>query len=307
LLQNNGRAQFGASQDYTLLSQDQAAQATLWAVPSINDLITPAQLVKNARIISTMLQELTQCVAKSAEQFFAWNSVSFIPKKNHGLGDLDVQGFVRWKPQEEYDIESFFGVSIPTGKKTHYPNYPFVQPLGNNGHWEVQIGAWFHARPCAWLDIDIDSLYCHVLKAREQLPTAFVGAMVKNIGKRTSGTVSWGYYLGHADLTFTCPGLTRHHNVQLQLGYELYHKQKDSIHFHQQQAVDFFGNLQNLNPRLLEYQTTVTSNKIGLQLSYAYSNCIKKSIGICGGANFVVGGKNVPQEHDWHIGFEICL
>src|SRR5439155_10537680 len=206
---------------------NQSAQKNLWLVPSIDTTTSPAELVKNARIIKNVLQELMSCLPSSAEEFFIEHDISFANKKNHGIGDLDLQGFVQWIPQREYLIEGFLGISIPTGKRANKPNQSFLQPLGNNGHWEVKFGSYVHLQPCDWFSFDCDSSYAHVLKRREKLPRAFVGATVKNIGLPTNATVSWGYYVGHADLIFTAPCLSRHHTVQLQCGYELYHKQKD--------------------------------------------------------------------------------
>ena len=313
-LENDVRAQFGSpgnivplpvpNTGYTPLDNDRATQRQLWIVPSIDPATN--QMVRSAIGVRNVINEVSACINTSPEALFEQCGISFDNQINRGIGDLDTEFFTQYFFNETCYVEGIFGVRIPTAEKIRTGKV-FMQPLGNNGHTEVKIGIFGHLEPLEWIQCNSDISYSRVTRKRELVPAAFVGAQVKNLGPIVPAAIAWGYIVGHLDVRFRAPFSNKKHNLGTTAGYELYHKQKDSVIFHDKAQLDCLNIQQDLDANVLEKNTRVTSHKMYIEGSYYYVTSNDCSFGIFCGASWVVGGKNVPKEHDWNFGLRICL
>lgn len=310
-LEDDGRARFVfpgnfglPNTGYTPLGTDRATQRQLWVVPSIDPATN--QLVSSAIKVRNVINEVSACINTSPEALFEQCGISFDNQINRGIGDLDTEFFTQYFFNETCYVEGIFGVRIPTAEKIRTGKV-FMQPLGNNGHTEVKIGIFGHWEPLEWIQCNSNVSYSRVTRKRELVPAAFVGAQVKNLGPVVPAAIAWGYIVGHLDVRFRAPFSNKKHNLGTTVGYELYHKQKDSVIFHDKTQLDCLGIQQDLDANVLEKNTRVTSHKMYIEGSYYYVTSNDCSFGIFCGASWVVGGKNVPKEHDWNVGLRICL
>jgi len=304
-LENNERARFISANDYTPLGENRATQRQLWIVPSI-DPGPPTQLVRNAIGIRNVVNEVTACVNTSAEVLFEQCGISFADQINRGIGDLDTEFFAQYHFGDSCYAEGIVGVRLPTAEKVRTGKL-LMQPLGNNGHPEIKIGVLGHWEPYEWLQLNTDGSLSHVFRKRELVPAAFISANVKNLGPIIPASIAWGYLVGHLDARFRAPFENKNHDLAATIGYELYHKQKDSVIFKNTFTFDCLNKHQKLSGCVLEKNTRVTSHKIYIEGSYYYIKSEHCTCGIFGGASWVVGGKNTPREHDWNVGLRICL
>lgn len=168
----------------------------------------------------------------------------------------------------------------------------FRQPLGNNGHYEFKLGiqALWQANCYAALKGDLS--WHAVQRSSECVATPFFGACVKNIGRPLDVQIAWDYLLFHADIILTPRAYTG-----LEIGYELYHKKRDSIYWFESYATDCQGNRNLLDSSVLSRNTNVTSHKIRAE---AFWFC--DTFDIFGGGSAVFAGRNAPKEHEWHMG-----
>ena len=294
-ISDNQRAQFSGNTVYSPLAQNSVAQAQLFIVPTIIQTEDGSfDLATDARTIQTQIANLSKCIDPSLRQFLTTHNLSFDTQHIEGLGDLNTEFYVGYDIDNCVWLEGHIGIVFPTGKKINNTQKLLAQPLGNNGHFELRFGAdvGWEARP--WIKVKADSLYSFVLKRDEPVAAAFTGATVKNIGPCIITEVNWGYYLGHIDLTFLNPCNSC---MGIDIGYELYAKQRDHICFSVSQTRDFLGIAQPLDARVLERFTNVVAHKARLEFFY-----VQSCYNVFAGWTHVFAGKNAPRETDWYLG-----
>lgn len=296
------RGRFVNNIDYTTLGNDTAAQSGLWIVPNVDP--TTGMVLGDANTVGTEIANSVNALTESSVAgFLKEKKIDFGSGRTKALGDFDLELFVGFDPDwclchcEDFWGEFQFGIRAPTGKKVKDPLKLLMQPTGNNGHFELRPGIAGGCKHWGDIYLNFDLTYSWVLKAREKLPAAFVGATVKNIGPEVDGKVSWGYFWGHVNLTFLHP---KSKCLGLTIGYEAYVKQKDKIHFDCPQALDFNGTLQTLDPKVLECHSNSVANKIRAELFFAGDCC-----NIFGGFSQVFSGKNVTRDTDLYLGLNV--
>lgn len=303
LLNNDGRAKFSMDINYTPLGTDRTTQERLWIVPSVNQ--ANNALIINAKTILQAISDILNCTNNSPEAIFLECGLSFDDQKRRGVGDLDAELFAQYYFRHCCFIEAILGLRLPTGKKIDNEGNIFELPLGNNGHPEVKIGAKGRWEPCEWFQLNADSSYSFVPNKTERVPATFIGATVKSLGPIVPARISWGYYCGHIDgHVFAFNG--ENHKVNGGLGYELYHKRKDSVKFLATTAVDCIKKTQPLDANVIERLTRVTSHKLYFDLSYIYK-ADTWQVDIFGGGSWVVGGSNTPREHDGFVAVRFSI
>lgn len=329
--QADSRGAFITSEDYTSLGLNQAQQSQLYIVPvyksdwtnvlSDQDADTKftdeAVIIMNA--IEAALDDLETNGEIQAEQWFYDQGVKFCQDhRTVGLGDMDLDLYLAYDFTKDFWGKLVAGVVFPTGKKICDPLLLLAQPTGNNGHFEIKLGADFGWKACKWLAFDLDASYNFVLEANEWRGAPFKGATVKNIGPKIQAKTKWGYFTGHFDVTVFHP---ENQNLGFSLGYEAYVKQCDKIKFcgtcpttgtTATTAVQFpiagcCGScaIQNLTPAeldscILAKDTKRVSNKIRGEVFHRWSYCE-----LFAGASSVFAGKNIMKENECHVGVGI--
>jgi hypothetical protein len=320
------RTRFDNATDYTPLSTDVAAQSKFWVVPTIvqdgaaNNLV----LSQDSISIKSLIDQLSKNVATLNPVDFLTKEqgVSFGDEKTRGLSDLDTDLFMGYFFKKNVYLEGELGFRWPTGDKIITPNRLYLIPRGNNGHYEVKLGAMGWWRPKDWFALKADLSLHAALKATERVAASFKGATVKNIGPAVDANVSWNYLIGHFDINFMHPKNT---GLGFDLGYEVYVKGHDDICFlagncfkkcdsvcdccnvpafvgspNGLAANDFFGISQILDPCVLARNTNVISHKFRSEFFHHWNFC-----DLFMGWTQVFAGKNAMQETSWYLGMDI--
>ncbi len=338
--QADSRGAFTTGQNYTALGANFAEQAQLYIVPIYKsdwttvgtDEFADTRFTDHAVIIMNAIEaaisDLEINGAIQAEQYFYEQGVHFCQtKRMTGLGDMDLDFYAAYDFTKDFWGKFVAGVVFPTGKKICDPLDLLAQAPGNNGHFEIKLGADFGWKACKWCAFDLDASYNFVLEAKEWRGAPFKGATVKNIGPKIQAKTKWGYFTGHFDVTFFHP---ENQNLGFSLGYEAYVKQCDKIKFcgdcstsccstsgcsttgaacSTTTAVQFpiagccgacaVQNLTavELDASLLAVDTKRISNKIRGEVFHRWSYCE-----LFAGASSVFAGKNIMKELECHLG-----
>jgi hypothetical protein len=311
------RAGFNNVTDYTNLGTLVGAQAKLYIVPGYDNnplegnttrFETEAAIIMDA--IEDAISELESNGEAMAEQWFYNQGVKFCQDHHMvGLGDMDLDLYVGYDFTKEFWGKLVAGVVFPTGKKICDPLLLLAQPTGNNGHFEIKLGADFGWKACKWLGFDLDASYNFVLQASEWRGAPFTGATIKNIGPKIQAKTKWGYFTGHFDISVFHP---ENQNLGFTLGYEAYVKQCDKIKLCDTTAVQFpissccgscavqNATAQTLDCSILAQDTKRISHKIRGEVFHRWSYCE-----LFAGASSVFAGKNIMKETECHAGVGI--
>jgi hypothetical protein len=224
--------------------------------------------------------------------------ISFASQKVMGAGDTLLQLYLQrnWHKKKVF-TEAHFGAILPSGVKTSSTLKPFCLPLGNNGHYEVELGADLGWNACNWAALQAGFSYHWALKGRECVAAPFQGACVKNIGPSVPANISWNYLLVDGGLTLVDP---TQHAFGFNATYEFYHKTCDKICLCATQAHDLEDDVQDLCANNLTWFTKVQAHKVKAEMYF------NRPVGsIFGGFDYIFAGKNVPKEIGWHLGLMI--
>lgn len=285
--------------DYKVnLGSNPAAQKTLFVVPVENSSATVTWeniglVVENT--IARALQEL-ELSGVNALTFLKEKGIDFGRSEcTTGAGDLfiDVWG---GKQKECWFADGLIGLRIPTGSKLKNPAHIFAQPNGSNGHLGLKLGAEGGYMPCNWIGLKLEFFWTHFFSATERRAAVFNGAKVRNIGPCVDAKVRWDTFILYADATFfsqICP------NVGIDVGYELYAKTKDDLCYCVSQIADFAGEIQSLNSFNARNGSDTQSHKLRAEL-FKQWGCFQ----IFFGGSYIVAGKNVMKETEWHLGMK---
>ncbi len=293
------RARFDASVNYTPLGGLPNNQAHLFVVPSVAN----GQTTAPSRVIQQQVRELITCIAPEAETVFTDCGISFASQCRKGVGDFDTDFFAGYFFSQCFYGEAIVGIKWPTGKRAKSPSLVFQQPLGNNGHYEYKLEVDAFWQPSDWFNLKTDLAWNSVQGTLECVASSFIEACVKNIGVPTAAAIFWDYFVFDVDLLIT-PSWKKWWACGLgaDVGYELYHKSKDTINFKATEINDCVGNNQLLDSSVLTRNTNVLSHKIRAEAFLEPSWARRHPFVLYGGGSVVIAGKNAPKESEWYVG-----
>lgn len=291
-LGNNAKAYFSSATDYAALGASPTNQSTMWLVPSFT---AAGAMETNAQVIEGAIEVALDMVESSVLNYILRKNIDLGTQKNMGAGDALLQLFMsrNWHDNRIFS-EAHVGVVFPTGKIATSTLKPFLLPLGNNGHYEVEPGLDLKWNAVNWLSLHAGFSYHWVLKACESVAAPFHGACVKNLGPCVRANTSWQYALVVGDMTLVEP---HDHHFGMNVGYEGYFKTCDKVCLCSNEAVDLEGHTQALDANVLTTYTKVRSHKLKTEFFYN-----QRSGSIFGGFDYIVAGKNTPKDIGYHVG-----
>lgn len=290
---------FAAATDYAPLAGNCDAQSELFIIP--NSRGTGEVMPDGAAIGATI-----DYIIKSSLSSFNTSALGFLESKGidlchnqrvSGFGDLDTDLYLGYDFTECFYGEFAVGARWPTGKKMKDAGLVYYQPTGNNGHFELKAQGDLGWQPTHWAGLHVNASYSHVFSRTEKKAAAFKGATVKNIGPNIDAKVSYGYFVGHFDVTLFHP---ENCNLGLAVGYELYAKRKDKVTFATAMAKDLNGDLKPLDETILEKDTNAVSHKIRGEMFHRWNYCE-----LFIGASRAFAGRSVLKETEAHVGIGI--
>ncbi|MCL4229260.1 hypothetical protein KJZ61_01055 [Candidatus Dependentiae bacterium] len=296
---NGARLAFEENVDYLPLAGNCDAQSELFIIP--NSRGTGEVMPDGAAIGATI-----DYIIKSSLSSFNTSALGFLESKGidlchnqrvSGFGDLDTDLYLGYDFTECFYGEFAVGARWPTGKKMKDAGLVYYQPTGNNGHFELKAQGDLGWQPTHWAGLHVNASYSHVFSRTEKKAAAFKGATVKNIGPSIDAKVSYGYFVGHFDVTLFHP---ENCNLGLAVGYELYAKRKDKVTFATAMAKDLNGDLKPLDETILEKDTNAVSHKIRGEMFHRWNYCE-----LFIGASRAFAGRSVLKETEAHVGIGI--
>lgn len=297
--EDGSRLAFVAGTDYAPLAGNCDAQSELFIIP--NSRGTGEVMPDGAAIGATI-----DYIIKSSLSSFNTSALGFLESKGidlchnqrvSGFGDLDTDLYLGYDFTECFYGEFAVGARWPTGKKMKDAGLVYYQPTGNNGHFELKAQGDLGWQPTHWAGLHVNASYSHVFSRTEKKAAAFKGATVKNIGPSIDAKVSYGYFVGHFDVTLFHP---ENCNLGLAVGYELYAKRKDKVTFATAMAKDLNGDLKPLDETILEKDTNAVSHKIRGEMFHRWNYCE-----LFIGASRAFAGRSVLKETEAHVGIGI--
>jgi hypothetical protein len=289
-LANLQRGFFSGSTIYTPLGSNEAQQAQLWIVPSLDN---TGAIDGTAEIIFTAIQTAAANLQSGVGEFLTASGIDLCNGRRKGAGDLDFEFYAGHHCEYGFG-ELQLGVRVPTGRKVKNPLQVVAQPLGNNGHVELRPGIVFGSSYLEWMLIKLDATYSFVLNKTEMLPAPFTGATIANLGPAVPGKVSWQYFWADLDLTFVNPCTP---TLGATVAYQPYVKLRDKICLQCPVALDFLGNPQTLDASILTKNTKRVAHTIRTEIFYN-SACYNIFIGFAQ----VIAGHNVTRDTDIYLG-----
>ncbi len=302
------RARFDQGTNYTPLATNIPAQRQLWVVPTATfddfadfTIMDGASQVR-AFVTPFLRNQLLQILQSdaSAIDFLRTQGITFDTQNISGAGDLDIDFYARRNFCSEchgdWYVEGITGIRFPTAKPVSNPGLLLAQPLGNNHHFEIKLGAQIGMQPFEWFAFKADAQFYHVFKHTEAVAAPFAGATIKNIGPTIDAQVSWNYFLGNLDFTFLVP--CSKNCSGLNIGYQPYFKLQDKVRFAQATATDLANQVVALNPALIESNTKRHGQRLKFELFHKTCNWE-----IYGGWLHTIAGKNIQRDSDWYLGF----
>lgn len=279
------------------LGASDAAQRQLFLVPvSSSSSVTfePIGLtVQNT--IDRVLEDL-ELLNTGAVSYLASKGVDFGRSDcSTGAGDtfIDIWG---GKMTECWFADGLIGFRLPTGTNYDNPHRIYQQTTGNNGHFATKLGVEGGYKPCDWLGMKLEFFWRHNFNRVEKRAAAFKGAEIRNIGPCIDARVNWDDFQLYTDFTFfsqRCPDLG------WDFGYEFYAKTKDDVCFCATEAEDWSGQLQQLDKRVLERDTNTQAHKVRAEIFNQWG-CFQLFFG----GSYIIAGKNVMKETQWHLGMK---
>jgi hypothetical protein len=259
---------------YATLFADQAAMSELFMVLRASD-TNPNQLTSQAQSISERILKnvaLSNLSDLSAVNYLAAQGLDLAANERvAGIGDLDMELYLRYNPCQEWYFKGSVGATAPTGTRRKEANalHVYRMETGNNGHWEIgayAIGAW---RPVNCFGLSISGSAHHVFGRDEWMPASFQGATVKNLGPAVEGNMSWDYFTFSTNFSFYHP---QNCDLGCVFGYQLWAKTKDSIKYTATMGTDFLGQTnQILDPTVAEQYTDAMSHKFRLEIFHRWN------------------------------------
>lgn len=282
------------------------AQATLFVIPRTVP-GNPDALVSNTtvnRILGAI--QLLNLENQNAIDFFHDNHVSVLDyDRKTGLGDIDLDLYMRYGNVADWFVKFGIGAKLPTGTKQTddaekdflFGGYHFQ--TGNNRHFELAACVSAGWVPWKWFDLGLGFSVHHAFKrGSERMPAAFQGATVKNLQGLVDGKVSWTYFTGCIDFGFHHPC---NKDLGMDIGYEIFAKTKDHVSFENNAATDLLGRTnQTLSAEVAEMHTNAMLHKFYIDI-YNRWNFFE----IYAGASHAFAGRNAMKESEAHIGLGI--
>lgn len=279
----------------TNLGINPAAQRQLFIVPVWN--ASSAAWEEIGLVVQNTIDRVLQDLLMSgvgANTFLAERGINIGKSYCHtGAGDLfiDIWG---GKQKDCWFADGLIGFRCPTAAKLKCPQDIYAQPLGSNGHFGLKLGAEGGYMVRDWIGLKLELFYTHFFNADENRAAVFTDATVRNIGPCVQAKVNWNTFLMYADATFfskRCP------NVGWDVGYELYVKSKDNLSYCVNEIADFAGVVKQLDSCNATKGSDTQSHKLRAEVFNVWG-CFQLFFG----GSYIVAGKNVMKETEWHLG-----
>ncbi|MBD3273063.1 hypothetical protein GF385_01805 [Candidatus Dependentiae bacterium] len=265
------------------------------------------QLVPGATTIRDGIENAVRQYNQDPYEWLYDKGFEFETQRRTGIGDIDLDFFYEHRFNEEWITEIMIGLRFPTGSDDDYSGNPYKAHLGNGEHWEIKLGGLAAWQPIDWMNLKLDTYVSFVLEATEQRCAVFEGSSIKNIGPKVDADVDWTYFVLRLDSTMFHP---KTKDISGTVGYELYWKTEDNLHFKKSQETPFYGshfsdpsNLlkSNLDNGLAEANTEAIAHRLRGEIRIKINEWFE----IDGGGAFTFAGQNIPREFDAHGGFVI--
>ena len=289
------RERFADGVDYTPLASLPQNQQEWWVVPTLIPVPGGETTVFPARVIRDHVDEVVGCLTSQAENIFCQAGINFCSQKMSGIGDLVTQLFLTYHTDSWWGLRVRGGVIFPTGKKASHIKNIFQQPIGNNGHFELQLGAEFLV-DTSHFSAMIYFLESHAFKRRESVAPAFVGNCIKNIGLCSTADISWDGV--SAGILTDIKNLGYCGKFDLLLGYKADIKSHDYVNYSGTQAKNVLGNFQTLDAHVLALKSQRQTHTFQAQLQYRFWRALR----LDGGVEYTFAGKTAPVVCSGNIG-----
>lgn len=298
------RDRFDQSINYQSLGDNKTVQSQLWAVPSVIE-GPPTQLTQNANIIGNNIKNIVANINQTPEQIFQDYGISFADSTTTSIGDIAAEFFLDYFFTQKIYGELLCGISLPTGKTVNKTkNAIFSFATGSNGHTGLYFGINSTYKPSEWFTIVSSGMINFFLNATEYIPVSFKGASVKNFNQLTEATKSWNSINFTLDGHFHLPSYYKDTmTTTCIVGYELYHKYKDTLSFFYPTVTDATGNIQPTDSRVAAFKTDRHTHTVSIKVMLTFF----EKINIFGGWHRTVYGINTPKSNGWHIGLETYI
>lgn len=284
--------------DYRPLSTLPQNQEQWWVVPTLMPVVGGQTTVFPARVIQNHVDEVLGCLVSQAQHVFSNAGINFCSQKQWGAGDLVTQIFVTYL-KDWWGFRLRGGVIFPTGKKNCQPRNVFQQPIGNNGHYELQVGSELLMNS-EHVSSMIYFLYSHACRQRETVPTPFEGSFIKNIGLPTAADICWDSVTAGILGNFVMGYCSK---FNLLVGYQAFVKSHDSICYRKPNEKDVLGNQHQLSAPLLSRKTQQQTHTFQTQLQYNFWRHMRLDSGV----EYTFAGKTAPVVFDWNIGLSVLF
>ncbi len=291
------RERFAGGVNYTPLSMNSANQAQWWVVPTLMTVPGGQTTVYPARVIRTHVDEVVGCYAAQAETIFTAAGINFCSQKMVGIGDLVTQCFVTYHTDSWWGLRLRGGVIFPTGKRASRVQEVFKQPIGNNGHYELQVGGEF------LIDIPLFSamvyfLESHAFKTREAIAPAFLDNCIKNIGPCCAARIGWDSVTAGFLADVHAGGL-----FDLLFGYKAFIKSHDAVSYTKNYASTIAGTVQQLDPHVAALKSARQLHNLQTQLQVN----LWRGLRIDGGVEYTFAGNTAPALVQWNFGLGVLF
>lgn len=306
------RAIFCTGVNYTPLSPtgaNAANEMTLWVVPTaqtqqigtnnVFDIVPPARTIQ-----SRVNAALSNGFASIAD-FMNTNSLgNFSTQHRTGIGNvnLELYGNYDWCTcWGQAFLQGIVGATFPTDRRITSSQVQNLLTIatGNRRHFEVKVGGIAGWQPVEWFALKLDAYYNWALRRKEQVAAPIKGATVVNIGTPIAAKVSWQYFVGDADFTFTVPCVCP--QLGFNVGYQAWVKRQDKVSLDVTSLTTTIGGqtfTNTLDATVLEANTKRISHVVKGEIFH--QAC---SWQLFAGFNHAFAGKNSPNNSDWYLGF----
>lgn len=285
---------------------DQDLKATVWLVPTFDDVDTLSMNTKSKSIQASMNDALKDFNANQ----FEWmhdRDYALESAQDNGLGDITIEFFSGYD-WEKLSLNGCTGVILPTANGTTQMKNPYEIHLGYRKHTIAFAGLDFdYALGKSNVTLSGNAKYSTALGAEEHRCAMPVGAQIKNMGPVMPVRSSWQFI--DAGLLFT---LQHPYTAAISLsgGYQFYYKTRDSLAFGHTSVESWLGATYNATTKKFSTANTFVPNEVVStrhtqsishsltgKLNYRISDWMR----ISGGGSYVIAGKNCPQTIEAHL------
>jgi len=225
-------------------------------------------------------------------------------RRVEGLGDLMTELFFGYGHPDRCFLDGMIAVLWPTDKTQEKAGDLFYQSTGHWRHFELRLGMQGGWKPMEWFAFQFWWFYNHDFERTQPKAAPFEGATVRNIGSDIDAKVKWDYWTLNAQFNFFHPC---NPELGVNFGYELFSKEHDRVRLACSDigcgggsALDCFGNLSELDFRVLERGTKAMTHKLSGEIFHRVAFWE-----LTAGASRIVAGREAMQETEIHLALRL--